>query len=99
VIRDSGSQGVRVGINAKNTVLLPPYCGVYSEPMYELRVDFSELARKYAGLWVAMDPDTYEVVSSGDNAETVLDEANKKGLDEPLVTFVVENHAAFVPCL
>ena len=67
--------------------------------VYELRVDFSELAKKYAGLWVALDPETYAVVSSGDDAEKVLDEANRKGLDEPLVTFVVENYAAFVPCL
>jgi hypothetical protein len=67
--------------------------------MYELRVDFSELAKKYAGLWVALDPDTYAVVSSGDDAETVLNEANRQGLEDPLVTFVVENYAAFVPCL
>jgi hypothetical protein len=39
------------------------------------------------------------VVSSGDDAETVLNEATRQGLEDPLVTFVVENYAAFVPCL
>ena len=69
------------------------------DAMYELKVDFSELARHYAGRWVALNPDTYDVVSFGDDAEKVLAEANEKGLDEPLITFVVENYAAFVPCL
>ncbi len=67
--------------------------------MYEIRVDFSELAKRFAGRWVALDPDTYVVVTVGDSAEEVLDEANKKGLDEPIITHVVENYAAFVPCL
>jgi hypothetical protein len=67
--------------------------------MYEIGVDFSELAKRYAGRWVALDPDTYVVVSVGESAEEVLDEANRKGLDEPIITHVVENYAAFVPCL
>jgi len=67
--------------------------------MYEIRVDFSELAKHYAGRWVALDPDTYAVVTVGESAEEVLDAANKKGLAEPIITHVVENYAAFVPCL
>jgi len=67
--------------------------------MYEIRVDFSELAKRYAGRWVALDPDTYAVVIVGESAEEVLNQANEKGLDEPIITHVVENYAAFVPCL
>ncbi len=67
--------------------------------MYEIRVDFSELAKHYAGRWVAMDPDTYAVVTAGESAEEVLAEANRQGFDEPLITHVVENYAAFIPCL
>ena len=46
-----------------------------------------------------MDPDNYTVVTAGDSAEEVLEGANKKGVDEPIITHVVENYAAFVPCL
>jgi hypothetical protein len=67
--------------------------------MYEIKVDFSELAKHYAGRWVALDPDTYAVVVVGDSASQVLDEAHALGLDEPIITHVVENYAAFVPCL
>ena len=67
--------------------------------MYEIRVDFSELAKLYAGRWVALNPDTYAVVTVGESAEEVLNEANRKGLDDPVITHVVENYAAFVPCL
>ena len=67
--------------------------------MYEIRVDLSELAQRYAGRWVALDPDTYVVVSAGESAEEVLNEANRQGLDEPIITHVVDNYAAFVPCL
>ena len=67
--------------------------------MYEIPLDFSELAKRYAGRWVALDPDNYTVVTAGDSAEEVLEGANKKGVDEPIITHVVENYAAFVPCL
>jgi len=71
---------------------------VYFRRMYEIGVDFSELAKHYAGRWVALDPETHAVVSVGDDAEQVLIAANEKGVDEPFITYVVENYTAFVPC-
>jgi hypothetical protein len=47
--------------------------------MYEIGVDFLELAKHYAGRWVALDPATHAVVSVGDNVEQVLIAANNKG--------------------
>ena len=78
---------------------LPPQPYITQATMYEIRVDFSELAKRYAGRWVALDPDTYVVVTVGESAEEVLNEANRKGLDDPVITHVVENYAAFVSCL
>ena len=67
--------------------------------IYEIGLDFVKLAREHAGRWVALHPDTYEVVTSGSSAEEVLEKARQAGIDEPLITDVVDDYAAFVPCL
>jgi len=65
--------------------------------VYEIRLDFIALAREYAGKWVAMRPDTYEVIASGSSAEEVLAAAEQAGVEEPLITDVVESYGSNVP--
>jgi len=66
--------------------------------MYEIRLDFIQLAKKYAGKWVALRPDTYEVICAGSSAEEVLEDAARAGVDEPLITDVVASYGSYVPC-
>jgi hypothetical protein len=67
--------------------------------VYEIKLDVIALARKYAGKWVAMRPDTYEVIASGTSAEEVLAAAERAGVEEPLIADVVESYGSHVPCL
>jgi len=67
--------------------------------MYEIGLDFVKLANDFAGQWVALHPDTYEVIAAGASASEVLEKARQAGIEEPLITDVVDNYAAFVPCL
>jgi len=66
--------------------------------VYEINLDFIALAKKYAGKWVAMRPDSYEVIASGSSAEEVLAAAERAGVEEPLITDVVESYGSYVPC-
>jgi len=66
---------------------------------YEIKLDFVKLAKNFAGRWVALNPDTYEVVSSGASAQEVLDKAAQVGISEPLIADVVRDYGAYVPCV
>jgi hypothetical protein len=66
---------------------------------YEIKVDFMELARRYAGKWVALRPDTYEVIASGSSAEEVLEAAARAGIPEPIITDVVDSYGSYVLCV
>lgn len=65
----------------------------------ETPVDFVRLSQQYSGRWVAIDPATGEVVASGGSAVEVYAEATKAGLEEPLVTHVVDSYGDYVTCL
>ena len=63
-----------------------------------LNVDFVKLSKAYAGKWVALHPDTNEIIAVGSSAQEVLDKASEKGIEEPVITDVVEDYSAYVPC-
>lgn len=67
--------------------------------IYEIKLDFIALAKKYAGRWVALRPDTYEVISAGSSVEEVLEAAARAGVEEPLITDVVASYGSYVPCV
>ena len=62
----------------------------------EPRTDFVKLAKEYAGKWVAIDPDTQAVVSSGSSASEVLSGAQRAGVAQPIVLNVVADYGAYV---
>ncbi|MBI4169915.1 MAG: hypothetical protein HY510_08265 [Acidobacteria bacterium] len=67
--------------------------------LLEIKTDFVELAKAYAGQWVAIDPDTNRVVASGSTAMQVFELAKQAGVSDPIITGVSDDYGAYVPCL
>lgn len=49
-------------------------------------VDWSGIFAKYKGKWVALKDDEKTVISAGDTAQEALQEARKKGFNNPTLT-------------
>jgi len=58
--------------------------------------DFEALSRRYAGRWVAIDPDTGKVVADGDTAKEVFEAARSIGVHFPVVNKIQERYRPFV---
>lgn len=58
-------------------------------------IDLSKVYNKYKGLWVALINDT-EVISADKSVRKVVEEAKKKGYDQPLLFKVPKNDLPFV---
>ena len=58
----------------------------------EPRTDFVELADRYAGEWVALDPDTREIIAHGPSGVEVFRSAKRAGVEEPLVMQIVDDY-------
>lgn len=65
----------------------------------EIKTDFVRLAREHNGEWVAIHPESREVIASGSSAIEVLEIANALGVDEPLIVSVIDDYGSLVPCL
>lgn len=61
-------------------------------------VDLVALAPDYAGRWVALDPESGEVLASGDSAREVMDAAEATGTELPVVIKVLDDYGPFAPC-
>lgn len=49
-------------------------------------IDWTKVYNKYKGLWVAFKGDEQTVVGSGKTARKALEEAKKKGYENPILT-------------
>jgi hypothetical protein len=65
----------------------------------ELKVDFVKLSEKYSGKWVAIHPESQEVIAAGSTASAVLQAARDAGVPEPLVTRIVDDYGSYVTWL
>jgi hypothetical protein len=65
----------------------------------KIKADFFALAKNFGGRWVALDPDSHEVLASGSTAKEALESAGTKGYDRPLVFKVLTDYGALAPCL
>lgn len=65
----------------------------------EIKTDFLKLAEKYAGRWVALHPQTDEVLASGDSPAEVLGAAIAAGVPDAIVTKVLADYGSYVTCL
>ena len=58
-------------------------------------IDLSHVYKKYQGLWVALVNET-QVISADKSVRKVVDEAKKKGYENPLLFKVPKNDLPFV---
>jgi hypothetical protein len=63
------------------------------------KLDLVDLARDYAGKWVAIDPETRGVLAAGDSATEVYDAAGNAGVECPLILEVLDNYGNLAPWL
>ena len=67
--------------------------------VHEIKVDFLSLAEKYAGKWVALHPVSMDVIIAGSSAKEVADAASAAGIEDAVITKVVEDYSIFVSCV
>lgn len=60
--------------------------------MKKPKIDLVELSKKYAGRWVALDPDDGHVLASGDSAVDVLAAAEALGAELPILLQVWDDY-------
>lgn len=59
-------------------------------------IDWTHIYKKYKGLWVALKDDEVTVISSGRNAKTAWEKAQKRGFREPILMNVPKKLTYFV---
>ncbi|MDR3643392.1 MAG: DUF5678 domain-containing protein [Candidatus Doudnabacteria bacterium] len=50
-----------------------------------MAIDLTKIYQKYKGLWVALKEDKITVVAAGKTVKEVLNEANTKGFNDPIL--------------
>ena len=50
-----------------------------------MAIDWTQICKKYKGLWIALKDDNRTVVSSGKTAKDALSKAQKRGYKEPIL--------------
>lgn len=66
--------------------------------VHEIKADFISLAEKYAGKWVALHPETGEVLVVGSSAMEVASLVTECAVEDPLIMMVVEDYGMYVSC-
>lgn len=59
-------------------------------------VDLSKTLRKYSSEWIALEPDTMKVVTTGEVPRSVLKEARKRGVAHPVLTRAPKDYGAYI---
>jgi hypothetical protein len=50
-----------------------------------MAIDWTQIFEKYAGLWVGLKDDEKTVVASGKTIKEVMEEAKRKGYEQPIL--------------
>lgn len=61
-----------------------------------MAIDWTNIYKKYKGLWVALEKDEVTVISSGKDAKEAWEKAQKKGFKEPILMNVPKKLTYFV---
>ena len=61
-----------------------------------MSLDWSEIAKKYKGSWIALKEDEQTVIASGSTAKEVLEKARNKGYPKPILTRIPEAVITYV---
>lgn len=64
--------------------------------LHEVKVDFVSLAEKYSGKWVAVHPDTGELLAVGATMEEVINDPAAAAVTDPIITVIAESYGSFV---
>jgi len=59
-------------------------------------IDWTEIYKKYKGMWVALKDDEQTVVGSGKTAKEAWENAQKNGYAKPILTRMPEKLVAYV---
>lgn len=69
---------------------------MYNRFMKIKTVDFSKTLKKYSSKWIALEPGTMKVVTTGEAPRNVLKEARKKGVSHPVLTRAPKDYGAYI---
>lgn len=61
-----------------------------------MAIEWSDIYKKYSGLWVALKDDEKTVVSSGKTAKEAIQKAQKKGFLNPILAHMPVRLVPFV---
>jgi len=61
-----------------------------------MAIDWTQIYRKYKGLWVALEDDEKTVISSGKTAKEAWEKAKEKGRNKPILFRVPTKIIAYV---
>lgn len=61
-----------------------------------MAIDWTNIYKKYKGLWVALKRDEITVLASGKTAKSVWDKARRLGYDKPILTKLPSKLTAYV---
>lgn len=64
--------------------------------MREKVVDLSKTLKKYSNKWLALDPDSMQVVAVGSTPKIVLERARGKGYKQPTLAKAPKDYGAYV---
>ena len=64
-----------------------------------MSIDWTNIYKKYKGLWVALDKDEKTVLGFGKTAKEALTKAKKKSDETPFLTRMPEKLASYVGAL
>lgn len=59
-------------------------------------IDWTDIFKKYKGLWVALEDDEHTVISSGKTAKEAWEKAIKSGHDKPILTRMPEEIVPYI---
>lgn len=59
-------------------------------------LDFTKSLKGYSNKWVALKPDTTQVVASGNSPKYVIASARRNGVDTPVLTRVPKDYGAYI---
>ena len=58
--------------------------------------DLSKILKRYSSKWIALKPQTTNVVAVGRSPKIVIEKARKSGVDNPVLTRVPKDYGTYI---
>lgn len=59
-------------------------------------VDLSKILKSYSSIWLALEPNSLQVVATGKKPGIVLQAARKKGISHPVLTRAPKDYGTYI---